>query len=73
VPDIIEEIEQAASEPQSHTADGESVVDKTIESRIEGDKYAKQVRALQGTNVNGGPLSGWGGTRPARVIPPGAV
>jgi hypothetical protein len=71
--DLSEQIEQAAIDPQSVTADGQTVVDKSVAERILGDKYLAQKAALQGTDSNGNAKSPWGCTRPARVIPPGGV
>lgn len=73
MPDLSEQIEQAANDPQSFSADGETVTDRSIAERIAADKYLAQKDSLSGSSSNGQVKSGWGATRPARVIPPGAV
>lgn len=73
MPDLTPDIEQQAAEPAAATSDGQSATARPIGDLIEADRYLKGNAALSGTNANGGPVSGWKRTRPARAVPPGAV
>lgn len=73
MPDISETIEQVAAEPRAHSKDGESTENPPLPELIEADKYLIGKTAAAGTNSNGGPVSGWGMTRPARGVPPGTA
>jgi hypothetical protein len=63
----------AADGVQSAMADGQSAtaIDPLKQLDV-ADRIAKR-EALTGNNPQGGPRSGWGLLRPARVVPPGAV
>lgn len=71
--DLTTTITQVAGEPQSATSDGQSATAQPLPDLIEADRYLKGTSAVTGTNPQGGPRSGWGSLRMARVIPPGAV
>lgn len=71
--DLTNAIAEAAQQPAEATGDGGSMKARTIDEMIKADQYAKANAALDGTNDNGGPVSAWSMTRPARVIPPGSV
>lgn len=73
MPDLSDEIEQAAGDPGMVVNDGQTVQSRPISGLIEADQYLNQKEVLGGANPQGGAKSGWGATRPARVIPPGAV
>ena len=65
MPDLSDQIEQAASEPQSATVDGRSATAQPIPDLIAADIHLTSKEALDGTNANGGAVSGWRGLRPA--------
>lgn len=73
-----EEIEQSAAElaaggvASASTGDQSTTAMDTEKMLRVADKLAVNELAA-GTNANGGPRSGWGMTRPARAVPPGAV
>lgn len=73
MPDLSDQIEQAATEPASATSDGQSASSHPLPDLVEADQYLAGKTAVTGDNASGGPRSGWGMLRPARVIPPGAV
>lgn len=57
----------AAASPASASVDGQSAAAVPIPDQIAADKYRKAADALEGTNVNGGPVSGWSKMRTARA------
>lgn len=68
MPDLTDEIEQAAAEPHSVSVDGQTVQGHSLKDLIEADKYLKET-----DTADTGPVkSGWGRVRMARAIPPGA-
>lgn len=71
--EILSEIEQVAQEPQQSASDGQSASSHSLPDLIEFHRYAAGQAAASGPNENGGPKSGWGMTRPARVRPPGGA
>lgn len=70
--DLTPQIEQAASEPASATADGQSAQSHPLPDLIEADRYLKGTTAVDGSNGAGGPRTGWGLLRMAKFTPPGA-
>lgn len=73
MPNLTDQITEDAALPSVHATDGQQTTARSLGELIEADKYLKGQSALEGTNANGGPVSGWGGLRTARAIPPGAV
>lgn len=73
MPLTADDIADAATDPASASAGGQSATAVPIPDQIAAAKFQAATTATAGTNANGGPRSGWGATRPARVIPPGAV
>lgn len=71
--DLTDTIEQAAQDPAAATSDGQSATARPIADLIAADRYLKGQQAVEEVNVNGGPKSGWGALRTARVIPPGGA
>lgn len=65
-------IAEAAASPQSATVDGLQAAAHPIPDQIAAAKFPASNDALDGTNANGGPKSGWGRLRTARAVPPGA-
>lgn len=68
-----EQIATNATRPQTANVGGRSAAQVPIADQIAADQYAKASAAASGSNANGGPKSGWGMLRTAKVIPPGAV
>lgn len=68
-----ESIAEAATQPASGSIDGRSAAAVPIPDQIKADQYAKSATALDGTNDNGGPVSGWAKLRTARARTNGAV
>ncbi len=71
-PDLTDAIEAAAAEPAVVTVDGASVTARSLRELIEADRYLKEQQALAAEGATGR-RSGWGATRPARVVPPGSL
>jgi len=71
--DLSDTIEDAAQDPAAASEDGRSATSRPLADLIAADKYLKSAGALDGTNQNGGPRSGWGCLRMARAVPPGSV
>jgi hypothetical protein len=57
---------------QSATVDGRSATAMDPLKQIEVADRIQSRELIAGTNTNGGPKTGWGFLRPAKVIPPGA-
>lgn len=72
-PVTADSIAEAAANPQSASVDGQQAAAHPIPDQIEAAKFQASNEALDGTNDNGGPRSGWGRLRTARVVPPGAA
>jgi len=70
-PDLSDRIEQAAADPAAAAVDGQSVTDRPIGDLIEAQKFLDARAVGRATNENGGPVSGWAATAPAKVIFPG--
>lgn len=70
--DLTDTIESAAADPASAASDGQSATARPLADLIAADKYLKGQQALEGTNANGGPRSGWVSLRTARAVPQGA-
>ena len=68
-----ESIAEAATQPASASADGQSAAAVSISDQIAAHKYAAAQASLDGTNDNGGPKTGWSKLRTARAKPPSAV
>jgi hypothetical protein len=68
-----ETIAEAATQPASASVDGRSAAAVSIGDQIKAHQYAAAQTALEGTNESGGPVSGWGKLRTAKVKPPSAV
>jgi len=73
-----DEIAKAAAEVaeigvQSSTTGDQTTTAMDPEKLLRVADKLKANEAGSGTNVNGGPRSAWGMTRPARAVPPGAV
>lgn len=73
MPDLSDQIEQAAIDPSSVTVDGQIVVDKSVAERILADKYLAEKAAADLANSQGGKRSGWGGMRAAQAVLPGGI
>lgn len=74
MPDLTaDDIAAAAQQPASASVDGRSAAAVPIPDQIAAAKFQAVADALDGTNDNGGPKSGWGKLRPARARPGGAV
>jgi hypothetical protein len=73
VADTVQEaIEQTAKAGvESVSVDGQTAKAIPLAQLLEADRYLAGKTALTGTNANGGPRSGWGMLRPAKVVPPG--
>lgn len=71
MPDLSDQIEQAASDPASASSDGQAATARPIADLIAADQYLKSQAAL--ANSDGSPRSGWGAVSIARAVPPGAV
>ena len=71
MPDLSDTIEEAAQDPQSASKDGITATSHPLPDLIAADKYLAGKTAVEGTNDNGGPKSGFGALRPARFIPKG--
>lgn len=67
------DIDTAANQPQSASADGQAVTQRSIQDLIAARRDVDAQTALTGSNTNSGPKSGWGALRTAKAIPPGAV
>ncbi len=66
-PDLTDSIEESAQQPAKVVSDGLEVDAQPLPDQIAADRYLKEQAALKGG------VSGWGCTRPARVVPPGSV
>ena len=66
------ELEALATKPQSVTSDAGSTTARSAEDVLALNAAAAGAETVDGTNVNGGPLSAWHGLRPARAQLPGA-
>lgn len=64
-------LDEMVNEPAAFSSDGQSANNQPIPDMIELHQHAAAIGALAGTNQNGGPLSGWGCLRIARVKPGG--
>ena len=74
MPDLTpESIAEAATQPASASVDGQTAAAVSISDQIKALQFAKGATALEGTNENGGPKSGWNKLRTAKAVPPGAV
>lgn len=74
MPDLTpESIAEAATKPASASQDGRSAAAVSIPDQITAAKFAAAESALEGTNDNGGPVSGWSKLRTARASSNGAV
>lgn len=73
MPDLTDTIAAEAELPLKSESDGQSAEGQPLDKLVAADKHLAAKAALSGTNANGGPRSGWGGLRPARVIPPGGA
>ena len=74
MPDLSDQIEDAANSPARVSTSAGAVDAVPIPDLIAADKYLAERDALDGSNDNGGPRSPWARClRPARVVPPGAV
>lgn len=73
MPITADDIAEAAAAPASASAGGQSATAVSIPDQIEAAKFQAGANAVAGTNANGGPRSGWGACRPAKVIPPASV
>lgn len=65
--DLNDAIEGSAKKPRKAEIDGKSAEAHSLPDQIAADKYLKGQAALAGGR------SGWGATRPARLVPPGTV
>lgn len=65
-------LEALALEPASATVDGSTVTAHPLGDVADALDRAAARKSLTGPNPHGGPRSGWGTLRPARVVPPGA-
>ena len=70
-----EDLEALATQPAAATSDAGSFTARSADDVLKLRDAAATADAATGTNDSGGPRSGWGArfTRPARVVPPGAV
>lgn len=66
-PDLSDTIAGAAQAPSEAAIDGMTTKAHPIPDVIAADKYLKGEAALASGR------SGWGATRPARVVPPGSI
>lgn len=65
--DLADEIETAAQEPASVSADGTSVTNRPAADMIAGDVHVQTRRRIKSLG------NGWAATRPVAVTPPGAT
>lgn len=63
-----ETLVDAALEPQSHTVDGQTTVNRGLQDLIALDKHLRSKRLLCNQNGNG-----WGGIAKSRVVTPSAT
>lgn len=74
MPDLTpDDIAEAAAAPASASTDAGSASAHSIPDQIAAAKFQAAGNALDGTNDNGGPKSGWNKLRTARVRTGGAV
>ena len=59
-------IAEAANSPASASVDGQSASAHSISDQIKAQQNKAAADALEGTNANGGPVSGWSKLRTAR-------
>lgn len=69
--DLSEQIEEAATTPQSVSGDAGSLTERSVDDLIKADQYLAQKAALQGTNAKGGKKSGFRTLGFARARMPG--
>ena len=70
MPDLTDEIEIVAAEPQTVSTDGQTASSHSLKDLIAADQYLKGITASD--PAVGGTKSAWGKVRMARAVPPGA-
>ncbi|WP_020473374.1 hypothetical protein [Zavarzinella formosa] len=73
MPDLSDEIADAAANPASAEADGVKAQAQPIPDLIEADRYLAGKTALNGANPKGGQRSGFNALRRGVFVPRGTV